>query len=1811
MKIFIPARNGAMLLSSSTLAVAAALALPGSGAHAQDCVSGSNGICTVVVTQDDTDLTISAPAVVVNQADGTSINKTQFFNYLLVQNEAGASIDSLVLATPASPQVAGFNPSGTTIVNAGAIDGGLLLPAGSVYVNAGGTVNGTFATPFGSAESGSQMFFQGFNTQTFIDRTDTGAGNFDPGHGVDYLITSYSGAGNFTHVLETSLPTHFEVGGAEALDTETNVTLVNDASGSAAGVALWGRGSFVNNATITPISGAGSGAPTAGPGTTAVAYFGVAGDNSLFTVEQFDFVNNRPVFLSFGYGNALESFTNLGSIDGDLVVRTANFSNEGTIDLGSVNTLIFAAADRAFTFENTGTISADNAVARQTPGVTDMGVSLVSALDSTVAAPVTILNSGSIGGGLLFNGFASTFTFDNSGTIDIAGNPGQIDRAVEIDITEIEVESNGEIVVPQGFLIGAGELVAESASVTNSGDILGGIEAELTARTVTFSNTGNITRDPNDFFAGAVEIEVDDFDGPDGDDTVSADFFSFENTGNIDGATDLDLSVTLVEFSNSGTMIGLDLPLAPELFPTQIGALEIEVETTLGSTVNFANTGTIRTADLAAAAVEIEVEAGDLDSGVAGAADALANVTVTNSGTIATTGGIFLTPGGFVGLPQNQFIFNSAVALGVYADGEGGSTISIVNEADGTISSRGSGYIGNPSGGSLIPNQNELSGGSAVVAAAETVTIFNAGTIVGGVGVTSLTLPNGIVFVAETELDLEDVVGGAIDTFGGNDTITNEATGYIGGGIATRSGNDRIINFGTIEGTVQMGEGNDTFNNAGTFEGTLLLGNGNDVFTLLLADAPQFNATVNGGAGGDSFIYVVTEGGSLQDALSGRGQEFEYVAIGGTGTVTSDGNVAMGPIQVAGGAITLAEGSTLTASGEFALKGDAPTLAQNFTNRGTITGSVSLGEQDDTFAKYGTLTGNLDLGIGNDTFIQGINAILTGIADGGAGTDSFFLDVTAGGEIDRSIYDKLFNFEALGLIGDGSVTIGGDNPMPIVVAGAGTVTLDETAVIDGQGGNAITGTETGNSVANAGTVNGDVDLGNGDNQLSNTGTVNGNVTTGTGSDQLANNSGATIIGDVSTGDGGDMVSNAGTIMGDVGTGAGDDELANGGTIDGNVALDGEAGTAPPATVALAVAPQFRLTPAALVPAQTGGDDIFTNVGIVTGNVDAGAGDDSFSNSGTVQGNVAMGTGNDTLVLSGTIGGNISLGEGNDVLELQPGWAIGGAVSGDAGTDELRASFTGTTAAPTEVNFSTFNGFEQYSHLGGVAALSGMASLGQINVDAGRLIGRAGSSLTGNVAVASGATFGSAGVVNGNIAVAGTLSPGASPGTMTVNGNVALAGGSTLLMEFTPAASDMLAISGTLTIASGANLVLTGDRPLTPGTYNLVTATGGITGTFGTNVTRDSTVLGVLAYTANAIQLRSLFQLGAGATVQTGLTTAYINSLLAAGTATPGILAAFPALVDNTGFVNEDVVDTLSPEAYASVVQMGIENGLMIARSLRAGSAQVESGLFLFGQAYGGQRDFNPDSRGLSGSNIDTLGYLGGVGFGAGGFDVSVFVGNSDSDQRIRTLGVRSESDGLFYGGRVRGAFAGFRGGASVVFDRAEAETARTLGFGPAATSAYDLHGTTYDAWLAYDFAIGSNFAIGPQVGITRVEVERDGFVEGGGGAFALTVGKQEYDATFLTGDIRASITGDAMVRPWIEGGVRHQADGDPIIATGFFAGTPTGFTVAGAERDETLGHVGAGFDADIGTNVGVYLQGDIEFGNDSAQSVNGGVRIRF
>ena len=133
-------------------------------------------------------------------------------------------------------------------------------------------------------------------------------------------------------------------------------------------------------------------------------------------------------------------------------------------------------------------------------------------------------------------------------------------------------------------------------------------------------------------------------------------------------------------------------------------------------------------------------------------------------------------------------------------------------------------------------------------------------------------------------------------------------------------------------------------------------------------------------------------------------------------------------------------------------------------------------------------------------------------------------------------------------------------------------------------------------------------------------------------------------------------------------------------------------------------------------------------------------------------------------------------------------------------------------------------------------------------------------LTSPVTVDDGATLGGPGQITGAVTVAagGTFSPG-DPVTTTVIGPLSFLTGSTYFAQVTATGqSDLIAVTGTVTIQPGAAVEV---DPLGLATtygrltnYTIVTATGGVSGTFST-VTSDAPLLTPhLTYTADAVDL---------------------------------------------------------------------------------------------------------------------------------------------------------------------------------------------------------------------------------------------------------------------------------------------------------------------------------------------------------------------
>jgi autotransporter-associated beta strand protein len=139
--------------------------------------------------------------------------------------------------------------------------------------------------------------------------------------------------------------------------------------------------------------------------------------------------------------------------------------------------------------------------------------------------------------------------------------------------------------------------------------------------------------------------------------------------------------------------------------------------------------------------------------------------------------------------------------------------------------------------------------------------------------------------------------------------------------------------------------------------------------------------------------------------------------------------------------------------------------------------------------------------------------------------------------------------------------------------------------------------------------------------------------------------------------------------------------------------------------------------------------------------------------------------------------------------------------------------------------------------------------GITSVNAGTLFVNGTLGGAGAMNVAPSATLGGTGVISKNITINGTLAPGNSIGTINLVGAQVLTTGSTLEIELNPTTSDLVNITGTLTIQPGSTLAIFPEPGPYPSTfiYTIVQTTAGVFGTFST-VTSSPLFSGSVIYT---------------------------------------------------------------------------------------------------------------------------------------------------------------------------------------------------------------------------------------------------------------------------------------------------------------------------------------------------------------------------
>jgi outer membrane autotransporter protein len=194
-------------------------------------------------------------------------------------------------------------------------------------------------------------------------------------------------------------------------------------------------------------------------------------------------------------------------------------------------------------------------------------------------------------------------------------------------------------------------------------------------------------------------------------------------------------------------------------------------------------------------------------------------------------------------------------------------------------------------------------------------------------------------------------------------------------------------------------------------------------------------------------------------------------------------------------------------------------------------------------------------------------------------------------------------------------------------------------------------------------------------------------------------------------------------------------------------------------------------------------------------------------------------------------------------------------------------------------------------------------------------------------------LGGNGIIGGNLVSSGAVSPGSSPGTLTVNGNYTQNASGTLRIEvagLAPSQHDVLAVNGQASVAGTVQLVRVGAFNLSVGDQiTFLTASGGVSGTFG-NVENDflatgSIVVFDVVFLPNAIVLEG--------------TQGSFAEFAAAFCGTPNSVAVGQALdsavgdpraSELIGFLNNqtltdlcDDIDLISPEQLTSIFVIGV------------------------------------------------------------------------------------------------------------------------------------------------------------------------------------------------------------------------------------------------------------------------------------------------
>jgi outer membrane autotransporter protein len=505
---------------------------------------------------------------------------------------------------------------------------------------------------------------------------------------------------------------------------------------------------------------------------------------------------------------------------------------------------------------------------------------------------------------------------------------------------------------------------------------------------------------------------------------------------------------------------------------------------------------------------------------------------------------------------------------------------------------------------------------------------------------------------------------------------------------------------------------------------------------------------------------------------------------------------------------------------------------------------------------------------------------------------------------------------------------------------------------------------------------------------------------------------------------------------------------------------------------------------------------------------------TFTGTNTYTGTTTINSGA-TLALGGT--GSIATSAGvvdNGTFTIS-GTSLGASVTTLSGSGSVTLGAQTLSLINAANTFSGIIGGAGGLTLGaGTEVLDGINTYtGPTTIAAGTLqIGDAATTtaaITSSVTINSGAMLAGYGTVTGavtNIA-GGTLFPGGTSGTigtLRISGGYTQGAGSTMMVEVNPTTASKLAVIGTAALAGTLHIVY---DPGTYGamTYPIVTATGGVSGTFGSlnGTVPSSNLTQSVTYSANAADL----VLGAAAAP----TTVATNSAILATPQTVAISDFFSAdwqvfnhLGDLESGENADQVRTAL--AAAKPLQLAL-NGSQVAQlddataqqlsptALKSGAWVRSIGNFLTVHGAGGEPGFDAQAGGLLAGIDRPVGERALIGVAAG--YSRTFLNQNDG-----TGGTMDTPRAIFYASYKPAATINVDTLVGVAYDRID--TNRPVpALGTAAVEGHNGYEENVAFQAGYTLAAG-DWTLVPRVGAQYVHFAQTAYTESGASGFDLS-----------------------------------------------------------------------------------------------------------